>query len=93
MNKNFSKNLTTWKNFDHAKQSATDAFKTTSRRKIQKAAQIVVDLVDNKIANEFRKVSRTWPQNDLETENTECDKENVKKDLYLQKKDNKLLRN
>ena len=84
--------MTTWKIFDHAKQPATDAFKTTSRRAIQKPAQVVVDLVDNEIANEFRKVSRTWPQNDLETENTGCDKENVKKDLYLQKKDNKLLR-
>ena len=84
--------MTTWKIFDHAKQSATDAFKTTSRRAIQKSAQVVVDLVDNEIANEFRKVSRTWSQNDLETENTGCDKENVKKDLYLQKKDNKLLR-
>ena len=83
--------MTTWKIFDHAKQSATDAFKTTSRRAIQKPAQVVVDLVDNEIANEFRKVSRTWPQNNLETENTGCDKENVKKDLYLQKKDNKLL--
>ena len=80
--------MTTWKIFDHAKQSATDAFKTTSRRAIQKPAQVVVDLVDN----EIRKVSRTWPQNNLETENTGCDKENVKKDLYLQKKDNKLLR-
>ena len=84
--------MTTWKIFDHAKQSATDAFKTASRQAIQKPAQVVVDLVDNEIANEFRKVSRTWPQNDLETENTGCDKENVKKDLYLQKKDNKLLR-
>ena len=84
--------MTTWKIFDRAKQSATDAFKTTSRRAIQKPAQVVVDLVDNEIANEFRKVSRTWPQNNLETENTGCDKENVKKDLYLQKKDNKLLR-
>ena len=84
--------MTTWKIFDHAKQSATDAFKTTSRRAIQKPAQVVVDLVDNEITNEFRKVSRTWPQNNLETENKGCDKENVKKDLYKQKKDNKLLR-
>ena len=40
---------------DHAKQSATDALKTISVRKIQKATG---DLIGNKIAEKTPKVSR-----------------------------------
>ena len=38
---------------DHVKQSATDAFKTTSKRVIQKTAEATVDLILNKIANQI----------------------------------------
>ena len=38
---------------DHVKQSATDAFKTTSKRVIQKIAEATVDLILNKIANQI----------------------------------------
>ena len=37
----------------HIKQSATDAFKTTSKRVIQKTAEATVDLIWNKIANQI----------------------------------------
>ena len=38
------------KPLDHAKQSATDALETASRRAIQKTAETTGDLVSNKIA-------------------------------------------
>ena len=43
---------------DHAKQSATDAFKTTSKREIQKTAEATGDLIRNKIANKGTNVSK-----------------------------------
>ena len=36
---------------DHAKQSVTDALKTTSKRIIQKTAEATDDLIGNKIAD------------------------------------------
>ena len=36
--------------FDHAKQSATDAFKHASKRAIQKTGEAIGDLTGNKIA-------------------------------------------
>ena len=38
---------------DHAKQSATDALKTASKRAIQKTAEATGDLTDIKIANKI----------------------------------------
>ena len=38
---------------DHAKQSATDAFKTVSKRVIQKTAEATGDLSGKKIANKI----------------------------------------
>ena len=35
---------------DHTKQTATDVFKTASKRAIQKTAEASVDLIGNKIA-------------------------------------------
>ena len=65
---------------DHAKQSATDALKTTSKREIQKTAEATGDLIGNKITDKIRKVSRSSPQNSLEaiqseTENIGFDRE------------------
>ena len=52
---------------DHAKLSATDAFKT-SERVIQKTAQASSDLISNKIANnKIIKVSKNLQQNTSET--------------------------
>ena len=41
---------------DHAKKSATDALKTSSKRVIQKTAEATADLIGNKIANRITKV-------------------------------------
>ena len=38
---------------DHAKKSATDAFKTASKIVIQKTAEATGDLIGNKIANKI----------------------------------------
>ena len=65
---NLSRNLSgksSQKILDHAKQSATDALKTTSKRIIQKSAEATGDLIGNKIADKM-KVSKTSPQNSLE---------------------------
>ena len=43
--------------FDHAKQFATDAFKTSSKRVIQKTTEATGDLIGNKIANRITNVS------------------------------------
>ena len=43
---------------DHAKQSATDAFKTASKKAIQKIAEAIGYLTGNKIANKIMDVSK-----------------------------------
>ena len=65
MNKNVGKKLTKNlsskycpKPLDHAKQFATKAFKTASKRAIQKTAETTGDLIDNKTAERITKVSR-----------------------------------
>ena len=69
--KNLSKNLSgkyTQKLLDRAKQSATDVFKTASKRVIQKTAECnKIDLIGNKIANRVRKCSKSSLQNNSET--------------------------
>ena len=52
---------------DHAKQSVTDALKTVSNRIIQKTAKATGDLIGNIIADKVTIVSKTSPQNSLET--------------------------
>ena len=59
--KNIGKNLSSKYSqeiLDHAKQSATDAFKTASKREIQKTAEATGDLIRNKIANKGTNVSK-----------------------------------
>ena len=71
----------------HAKQYTTDAFKTTSKRAIQKTVEATGVFVGNIIANRTTKVSRTSPQN-----NSVTNEEEVLRERYnLQKKDRKLL--
>ena len=56
--KNISKNVSdknSQKLLNHAKQSATDALKTTSKR-----------VIGNKTADRITKISKTFPQNSLE---------------------------
>ena len=50
----------------HAKQSATDALKTTSNKAIQKTAEATGNLICNKIANRITKVSKNLQQNNSE---------------------------
>ena len=67
---------------DQAKKLAIDALKTSSKRAIQKIAEVTGDLIGNKIADKITKV----PKN-LETVTNETDKEiPIPKDICLQKK-------
>ena len=68
-----SKNLSgkySQKLLDHAKQSPTDVFKTTSKR----IAKATADLIGNKFTNRITKVPRSSPQNNSETIANEHDK-------------------
>ena len=80
MGKNISKNLISiyiQKPLDHAKQFATDALKTASKRVIQKTAKATGDLIGNKIAGRITKVSKTSPQNNSETN------EEILREIYI----------
>ena len=44
--------------FDHAKQSASDTFKTASKREIQETADTTGDLSGNEITDRVTKVSK-----------------------------------
>ena len=48
---------------DHAKQPATDALKTISKRLIKERADATGELIGNRIADRIIKVSKTSPQN------------------------------
>ena len=61
--------------FDHAKQSATDAFKTSSKGAIQNTAEATGDLNGNSNDNEIIKLSKNSQQNNSETVANEHDKE------------------
>ena len=52
---------------DHAKESATDVIKITSRRVILKTAEATGDLIGNKIADRITEVSRISSQSNSET--------------------------
>ena len=79
---------------DHAKHSAIDVFKTTSKREIQKSAEAIGYLIGNKIANKITKAPENSQENNSETVINKHDKEMLKKRyIYLQKKDKKLLMN
>ena len=63
MGKNIGKNISnslsgkySQKRLDHAKQFATHAIKTSSKRVIKKRAETIGDLICNKIANRISKV-------------------------------------
>ena len=84
--KNISKNLSgkySRKVLDHAKQSVTNALKTTSKWVIQKAAEATSDLIGNKIADavvkshdgRITKASRRLLLNNSEANKNEHEKE------------------
>ena len=81
IDKNFGKKISKTLNgkysqklFDHAKQSATDEFKTSSKKVIRKIVEATGDMIGNKIANRITKVSKS-SQNNLETITNEHDEE------------------
>ena len=70
MGRNKSKNLSikcSQKLLGHAKHSATDVLKNSSRRFIQKTAEAIGDLIENKIADEITNSSEKPLENKLET--------------------------
>ena len=73
---------------DSTKKSTTDAIKTASKRAIGKKAEATGDLIGNKIAEEITSVSK---KSSKKLPNDETDAK--RKDTYLQKKDNILLKN
>ena len=84
MSSKYSKKLV-----DSAKNSATDAIKTTSKRAIQKKAEATGCLIGNEILQKN-------PQKSCTQENCHQIKlimKYQKKDIFLQNKDNKLLMN
>ena len=86
--KNTSKKLSgkyCQKPLDHAKQSASDALKTSSKRVIQNRAEVTGDLIGNKIAKRITKVSRGSPQNNSEAITNEYDKE-IPKEIYISRR-------
>ena len=67
--KNVNKNLSgrySQKLLDHAKQTAADAFKITSKSSIQNTADSICDLIGNAIANRITKVLINLKQNNSE---------------------------
>ena len=91
--KNIRKNICgkySQKLLDHAKQSATDALNTVSKRAIQKKAEETGDLIGSKIADAVAKsyhgriikVSKTSQQNNSETVTNEHDK-GIPKERYI----------
>ena len=79
------------KRLDSAKKSATDAIKTASKRAIQKTTEATWDLIGSKIADKITSVSTELHLTKSDDANSET--EVPKKDIYLQKEDNKLLMN
>ena len=67
---------------DHAKKSATDALKTSSKRVTQKTAEATGDLVGKTIDDRVTKVSKTLPQNNSEKITNEHDRE-IPKEIYV----------
>ena len=81
IDRNTSKSLNSkysQKLLDHAKQSARDAFKTSSKRVIQKSAEATGNLIGNKIADKIITVSKMSPKN-----NSEKNEEEILREKYI----------
>ena len=66
----------------HAKQSATDAFKTDSKKSVQEKAEATGGLTGNTIASKITKVSKNSQQNNPETVTNKNDKR-MHKEIYI----------
>ena len=66
----------------HAKQSATYAFNTASKRVIRETGDGTGDLIGNKIANKITNAQKNSQQNNSETVTNEHDKE-IPKERYI----------
>ena len=73
------------KHLHHAKQSATDALETVSKRVIQITAEASGDLIDSKIADKITKVSRTSPQNSSETVTNEAENIGLDREILTER--------
>ena len=83
--KNISKSLDSkysQKRLDHAKQSATDAFKTSSKRVIQKRVEATGDLIGNRFADKITRASKTSPQN-----KSQINEEEMLRERYISPKE------
>ena len=93
MGKNIDKNIS-WnltgkyhqKLLDHAKKSAADAHKSSSKRIIQKSAKVTGDLTGNKIPKGITTVPRSPSQNNWKTITHEHDKQ-IPKEKYITPKE------
>ena len=75
---------------DSAKKSATDALKIAGKRAIQKTVEATGDLIGNKIADKITSYSKKQKMNHTQMM---LAIKYQKKDIYLHKKDKKLLMN
>ena len=80
---------------DSAKRFATDAIKTAPKRTSQKTAEATKYLIGNKIAGKITSSSKKFPSSSIQKS---CHQKKLimkyqNKDIYLHKKDNKLLMN
>ena len=85
IDKNVSKNVRgkySWKPLDQAKQYAAEAFKTPSKREIQKSAETISDLIGNKVADKSLELHHIMKKNILDLV-----KKYLQKAIYLQKKE------
>ena len=90
--RNISKNVNdifSQKLFDRAKRSTKCALKTSSERFIQKTAEATGDQIGNKIADRITKIHSRITQKQLKMSTI---KKYLEEDVYLQKKEKKLLR-
>ena len=93
--KNMGKSLSSkygQKLLNSAKKSTTDAVKTASKRAIQKTEEATGDLIGNKTADKITSISKKLSNNN-NADDDGVELTTHKKDIYLQKKDNKILTN
>ena len=94
LEKNMSQNLSGkyhQKLIDHARQPATDALKTTSKRVIQKTQKQLVIWLVMKLLIELQKSQKVHSRIIQKQLQMNMIKKYLKKDIYVQKKDIKLL--
>ena len=77
---------------NNAKKSTTDAVKTASKRAIQNTAEASGDLIGNKIVDKITNLSKKSSA-EFKMKYRMIKQKCQEKDIYLQKKDNKLLMN